>query len=54
MDSVQMNLGCVLLHTIIKDEMMEKMNWFCELQIPFKWKYWMALHSIWIELNSNS
>jgi hypothetical protein len=49
MDSVQMNLGCVLLHTVIKDEMMEKMNWFCELQVPFKWS--IECHYIQFEFN---
>jgi hypothetical protein len=23
---------------------MEKMNWFCENWVPFKWKYWMTFH----------
>jgi hypothetical protein len=39
----------------------EKMNWFCDNQIPFKWEHWMPLHANWIgfkfsnlcKLNSN-
>jgi len=27
---------------------------FTKIQISFKSKYWMKLHAIWIELNSNS
>ncbi len=28
---------------------MEKMNWFCENQVLFIWKYWMTLHATWIQ-----
>ncbi len=33
---------------------MEKMNWFCENQVLFIWKYWMTLHATWISINLNS
>jgi len=33
---------------------MKKMNWVCENEIPFGWKYWMTLHAPWIELKFNS
>ncbi len=44
----------MLLYISIDDEMMKKLNWFCENQVPFEEKYWMALHATLIELNTNS
>ncbi len=36
------NLGSVLLCTT--NQPTEKMNWFCENWVAFKWKYWMKFH----------
>jgi hypothetical protein len=47
------NLGSKLFCTTNDNEMMKKWADFVQIKFHFEWKYWMKLHSTWIELNLN-
>lgn len=58
---------CIIFHVLLLHQLglcvathyqwwliVEKKNWLCENQIPYKWKYWITLHVTCIEFDSNT
>ncbi len=35
---------------MITNQLMKRMDWFCEIWVPFELEYWMLWHTTWIEL----